>query len=110
MNTTEHEHPNPTEFAAAAPSAHPTDPRATRLEQHLLEVFEDLWDNYVDPAEALYDADGTRWAGLGGGRSGGNASGVPFTTEQQLAEIRDQCRALAADNEFAINGHENRIS
>ncbi len=40
----------------------------------------------------------------------GVASGIPFTDEQQLAEIRGQCRALAAGNEFAINGHENRIS
>ncbi len=27
-----------------------------------------------------------------------------------LAELRTQCRALAATNEYAINGHENRIS
>ncbi len=32
------------------------------------------------------------------------------STRPQLAEIRDQCRALAVSNEFAINGHENRIS
>src|SRR6476469_8791247 len=30
--------------------------------------------------------------------------------EQTLGELRTQCRALAATNEFAINGHENRIS
>ena len=35
---------------------------------------------------------------------------MPFTNEQQLAQIRDQCRTLAVANEFAINGHENRIS
>ena len=35
---------------------------------------------------------------------------MPFADEQQLAQIRDQCRALAVANEFAINGHENRIS
>jgi hypothetical protein len=110
MNTTHHVHAGPAEPSAAESPDHRAGSRATRLEQHLLEVFEDLWDNYVDPAEALYDADGTRWAALGGGLSGGNASGVPFTTEQQLAEIRDQCRALAAGNEFAINGHENRVS
>lgn len=87
-------------FAEATPS---------RLERRLLEVFDDVWEKFVDPAEVLVDADGTRWAALGGA-FGGAASGVPFTTEQQLAEIRDQCRALAATNEFAINGHENRIS
>jgi capsid protein len=101
--------PDPTEFTAAPPQR-PADRSPSRWERHLLEVFEDLWDNYVDPSEALYDADGTRWATLGGGPSVGSATGVPFTTEQQLAEIRDQCRALAAGNEFAINGHENRIS
>ena len=35
---------------------------------------------------------------------------MPFGNEQELAQIRDQCRALAVANEFAINGHENRIS
>jgi capsid protein len=110
MSTTNHVHAGPADPNVAESSDHQADSRATHLEQHLLEVFEDLWDDFVDPAEALYDADGTRWAALGGGPSGGSASGVPFTSEQQLAEIRDQCRALAAGNEFAINGHENRIS
>ena len=40
----------------------------------------------------------------------GRTAGIPFADEQQLAQIRDQCRALAVANEFAINGHENRIS
>ncbi len=30
--------------------------------------------------------------------------------DAQLAEIRRQCRTLALENEFAINGHENRVS
>jgi hypothetical protein len=30
--------------------------------------------------------------------------------EQQLRELREQCRRLAVTNEFAINGHENRIN
>ena len=55
-----------------------------------------------------------RWRRLGAGSaagpSGGPMSGMPFANEQQLAQIRDQCRALAVTNEFAINGHENRIS
>jgi len=104
MNATHPESPKPTGTADHAVSG-----GRSRLEQRLLEVFEDVWDHFVDPAEALYDADGTRWTALGAGLGGG-ASGAPFTTEQQLAEIRDQCRALAASNEFAINGHENRIS
>jgi capsid protein len=106
MNTT---HSQPAGLAGTPPPQRPADSNPSRLEQHLLEVFQDVWDNFVDPAEALYDVDGTRWATVGGG-PGGAASGVPFASEQQLAEIRDQCRALAASNEFAINGHENRIS
>ncbi len=106
MNAT---HPEEAELAGARAHERPADRGSSELERHLLEVFEDVWDNFVDPAEALYDADGTRWASLGVG-PGGIASGVPFASEQQLAEIRDQCRALAAGNEFAINGHENRIS
>ena len=38
------------------------------LERRLLEAFDELWDSFVDPAEAVYDADGTRWNRLGGGR------------------------------------------
>ena len=87
-----------------------SDPRLTRLERQLLEAFDDLWDNFVDPADALYDAAGSRWSLLGGELGPGGALGVPFANEQQLREIRDQCRALAVGNEFAINGHENRIS
>jgi capsid protein len=101
-------HHSNSEARATVPE-HPSVDSPSPLERQLLEVFQDVWDNFVDPAEALYDVDGTRWATLGSGLNGG-ASGVPFTTEQQLAEIRDQCRALAASNEFAINGHENRIS
>ncbi len=47
--------------------------------------------------------------GLGQGLAG-QASAVPFSNDTELAEIRNQCRALAVTNEFAINGHENRIS
>lgn len=76
----------------------------------LLEAFDDLWDRLVDPAEAMFDADGTRWLALAGGAAAGSATAVPFATEAELRAIRNQCRALAANNEFAINGHENRIS
>ncbi|MGQ9576478.1 MAG: phage portal protein [Thermoguttaceae bacterium] len=99
--------------AAAACGPAPScghDPRLVRLERQLLEAFDQLWDHFVDPADALYDADGTRWSELGGGLASGSAGAAAFTNEQQLREIRDQCRALATSNEFAINGHENRIS
>jgi capsid protein len=86
------------------------DPRVKYLERHLLEAFDELWNSFVDPAEAIGDVDGTPWNRLGGGRLSPGATGMPFSDEQQLAQIRDQCRALAVSNEFAINGHENRIS
>jgi capsid protein len=77
--------------------------------QQLQESFDALWNSFVDPAESLYDVDGTRWNALGGGLPGGRG-GLPFVDEAQLAALRDECRALAVFNEFAVNGHENRIS
>jgi hypothetical protein len=83
--------------------------RANRLERRLLEAFDELWNDFVDPSDALYDADGGRWNPIGdGGR--GSAAGAAFANEQQLASIRAQCRALAVNNEFAINGHENLLT
>jgi len=84
--------------------------RLNRLEKRLLEAFDELWDSFVDPAEAYDDLDGSRWVSLEIGRGPAGAAGMPFANERQLAEIRAQCRALAVSNEFAINGHENRIS
>jgi capsid protein len=86
------------------------DPRLKHLERRLVEAFDELWDGFVDPAEAMYDVDGTPWSRLGSGLAASGAPGMPYADEQQLAQIRDQCRALAVWNEFAINGHENRIS
>jgi capsid protein len=84
--------------------------RLMHLERRLLEAFDELWDSFVDPADAFYDSDGVRWNTVSGVSGATAGSGIPFIDEQQLAEIRGQCRALAAGNEFAINGHENRIS
>jgi capsid protein len=92
--------PRPSHFAA----------RQEHLERRLLEAFDRLWDSFVDPSDAFYDDEGTRWNRLGGLPGGGAAGGIPYEDESQLAAIRDQCRALAVSNEFAINGHENRIS
>jgi len=77
-----------------------------RLEQRLQEAFGELWDNFVDPNEALWD-DCEVWNPIG---SLGLLASGPVRTFDQLRLIRDQCRALAVGNEFAINGHENRIS
>ena len=49
-------------------------------------------------------------AGRAARRRSAPATRARSSTKQQLREIRDQCRALAVTNEFAINGHENRIS
>jgi hypothetical protein len=77
------------------------------VEHRLSEALAELYDRLVDPREAFYDADGAMWLPLGGEGSSGHPA---FPTEAQHREIRNQCRALAATNEFAINGHENRIS
>lgn len=77
--------------------------------RRLAEAFDALWDGFVDPDEPLYDVDGTRWSRLGGGEPSGGAALAP-RDEHHLAAIRAQCRELAVSNEFAINGHENRVS
>lgn len=82
----------------------------SRLEQQLSEACDALWDMFVDPREAYVDDDGTWWNTLAvAGQQSANNS-VPFASVEQLAEIRQQCRQLAATNEFAINGLENRTS
>jgi hypothetical protein len=90
-----------------------TRPRATRnelpLEFRLLEAFDALWDDLVDPREAYADPDGGWWSPVGAAGESARSSSSPMS-ERSLAELRTQCRALAATNEFAINGHENRIS
>jgi capsid protein len=79
------------------------------LEHRLIEVFDALWDDLVDPREAYADSDGGWWLPVGAvGSSSPRAGGA--VTEQALRELRTQCRGLAATNEFAINGHENRVS
>ena len=83
----------------------PLDP----LRRRLSEAYDALWDTFVDPLEPLFDTDGTRWLQVAAGSANG-ASDSPLENEQQLRLARQQCRQLAVTNEFAINGHENRIS
>ncbi|MCE9604577.1 MAG: phage portal protein [Planctomycetia bacterium] len=81
------------------------------FEQRLAEAFDDLWSGVVDRNEPLFDdGDGAAWMMLGakGGPAGSVMPG--FADEHQLAAIRNECRALALSNEFAVNGHENRVS
>ena len=85
---------------------------AKRLEGRLLEMFDALWDDFVDPREAYADVDGEWWLPVASVRGSAGVAGTRCgpTSEQQLHELRSQCRRLALTNEFAINGHENRIS
>lgn len=80
-----------------------------QLEQKLSEACDALWDLFVDPREAYRDDDGTWWNAVTSGNAN-VARSVPFSSPEQLADIRQQSRQLAATNEFAINGIENRTS
>jgi capsid protein len=82
----------------------------TKLESRLIEAFDALWDDFVDPREAYADSIDGWWLPVGtGGGDGSHRRNEPFS-EQMLADLRAQSRRLAATNEFAINGLENRIS
>lgn len=80
----------------------------TQWETRLAEAFDELCGAFVDPIEPFRDDDQT-WLPLTIA-AGSRTSGLGMTNEQQLAEIRSRCRMLAMTNEFAINGHENRVS
>lgn len=71
----------------------------------------EVFDNYVDPLDAFRE-EGELWdaAAWGAASRSGTPSYGGFRSEQELAAARNACRALAMTNEFAINGHENRIS
>ncbi|MCC7085934.1 MAG: phage portal protein [Pirellulales bacterium] len=79
-----------------------------RLADQLRESYSQWWDSVVDPREPYWD-DSQTWLPLAAGDSAAIAHGCP-NSDAQLAEIRGQCRLLALENEFAINGHENRVS
>ena len=53
-----------------------TGPRPGRLERRLAEAFDELWDNFVDPTDALYDVDGTRWNAVGAETGSADACGL----------------------------------
>ncbi|MGC4005045.1 MAG: hypothetical protein QM811_18805 [Pirellulales bacterium] len=74
----------------------------------LSEAWNTLFDAYVDPHEP-YDDDADRWTSVGAAHDD-VAGDDAHTDEQRLHALRRECRALAVENEFAINGHENRIS
>jgi len=75
-----------------------------RFQRIPLESLASLAEQFIDPDD--WDRDGRRlWLPLGC-----RGASVPFQTEVELDQIRSECRQLAVENEFAINGHENRIS
>jgi capsid protein len=80
------------------------------FETRLIEAFDALWDDFVDPREAYADSVDGWWLPVGANSGGAAQAGDAPFNEQMLGELRAQCRRLAATNEFAINGHENRIS
>lgn len=84
--------------------------REEQWEQRLSEACDTLWNQFVDPSEAYVDDDGLWWNVVSAEGHAGRSPSVPFTSAEQHAEIRQQNRRLAATNEFAINGIENRIS
>jgi capsid protein len=89
--------------------SHAIQPTLDRLQKRLLEAYDQLWDSFVDPWEP-YNDDGENWLPLTGDGPVGALYSLGPASEAQLADIRRQCRLLALQNEFAINGHENRIS
>src|SRR5690349_5695691 len=86
----------------------PTTSPLDHLHSRLTEAYADLFDSFIDPREPYCD-DGETWLPLSSGPVAG-ATSVGIANESQLSDIRRQCRQLALENEFAINGHENRIS
>jgi hypothetical protein len=83
---------------------------STKFESRLLEAFDSLWDDFVDPRDAYFGPDGGWWPAVASATGRRARSGEGPFDEHALGELRAQCRRLAATNEFAINGHENRIS
>lgn len=81
-----------------------------KLHTRLRESYDDLFTNYVDPQEPFFDTDGERWAPVAGNSANGSSTYNAYATEEQLQAIQAEARQLAIANEFAINGHENRVS
>lgn len=87
----------------------PVEMGVEKLQKRLTEAVDSLWDSFVDPREAYTDADGSWWRPLATGTQSFGQLGNSFD-ETSLGTLRDECRQLAMANEYAINGHENRIS
>ena len=83
-----------------------------RLESLLVDHLEsqmDLWATFVDPRDAYSGPGGERWEAIGAPASH-LLEELPFRTTAELFNIQGACRVLLRDNEFAINGHRNRVN
>ena len=74
----------------------------------LMEAAFDIGDGWIDPDERFRGESGEKWVPLGGADTKGKSS--PLINEAELASARAEGRSLAVWNEYAINGHENRIN
>lgn len=81
-----------------------------RAENSRLRESLEFFSNYVDPLEARRGPEGELWDVIDSPGATENAACDGFADEQQLARARSACRRLERTNEFAINGHENRVS
>ena len=74
-----------------------------------LESQMSFWDSYVDPRDAYLGEDGEIWSGIGGNKNS-PIDELPFRNCVELFQVQSIARCLWRDNEFAINGHTNRIN
>ena len=84
-----------------------------RLKEAEAKLMESVYNlnvgDYVDPRDRNFDPiTGTWWNDVGTSDVAKRATHI--TTEEELKIARDECRMLALWNEFAINGHENRVN
>jgi capsid protein len=84
-----------------------------RMLEHQCRALEsslEVWDKFVSfDHDELLDGDGREvWSRIGLADPGSVAAA--YTSEAGLESVRGIGRHLATKNEFAINGHENRVS
>lgn len=82
---------------------------AMKAQRQLLESAAALYDGFVDPREAFAGDDGSPWNPVALFQ-GASVEARAYTNEAELALVRNRCRRLLLENEFALSGHENRIS
>ena len=82
-----------------------------RESNRIIESTIELLDRYVNYDDELFDGAGRRvWSNITLEDFSQGATTLAYRDEADLDKIRNHCRWLALENEFAINGHENRIS